>query len=175
MSETDQRIAVAGDISQQRQRPSAGDISQQRQKIVAEAHRWIGTPYHDCADIRGVGVDCGMLLVHVFVDLGLVASFDPRPYPRDWMMHRDEEKYLGWVKENCREVETPQAGDIAVFRFGRCYSHGGIVTGAAPVALVHAYALARCVVEETLARNGDLSRPSRKPRFFSLWTDRTPD
>ena len=41
-----------------------------REKIVAEARSWIGTPYHNCADIKGVGVDCGMLLVRVFVDLG---------------------------------------------------------------------------------------------------------
>lgn len=148
---------------------AAGDISQQRQKIVAEARKWIGTPYHDNGDIRGVGVDCGMLLVRVFVDLGLVPPFDPRPYPRDWMMHNDEEKYLGWVKDACGEVETPQPGDIAVFRFGRCYSHGGIVTAAAPLSLVHAYVAARCVVEERLAQNGDLTRAIRKPRFFSLW------
>jgi len=54
-----------------------------REKIVAEARSWIGTPYHNCADIKGVGVDCGMLLVRVFVDLGLVEPFDPRPYTHD--------------------------------------------------------------------------------------------
>ena len=143
--------------------------TQQRAAIAAEARKWIGTPYHDNGDIRGVGVDCGMLLVRVFVDLGLVPPFDPRPYPRDWMMHNDEEKYLGWVKENCGEVETPQAGDIAVFRFGRCYSHGGIITGAEPPTLVHAYAMAQVVLEERIAQNGALTRPVRKVRFFSLW------
>jgi hypothetical protein len=141
----------------------------QRAAIVTEARRWLGTPYHDNGDIRGVGVDCGMLLVRVFVDLGLVAPFDPRPYPRDWMMHNDEEKYLGWVKDNCGEVETPALGDIAVFRFGRCYSHGGIITADAPLALIHAYAPARCVIEEGLARNGDLAKPGRRVRFYSLW------
>ena len=40
---------------------------------------------HNCADIKGVGVDClGMLLVRVFVDLNLCPPFDPRPYPVDW-------------------------------------------------------------------------------------------
>ncbi|MGP0104031.1 hypothetical protein [Rhodoblastus sp.] len=146
--------------------------AQQRAAVAAEVRKWIGTPYHDTADIRGVGVDCGMLLVRVFVDLGLVPPFDPRPYPCDWMMHNDEEKYLGWVKDNCGEVETPGQGDIAVFRFGRCYSHGGIVTAAAPLSLVHAYAMSRCVVEEHLARNGDLTKPVRKVRFFSLWAEK---
>ena len=47
------------------------------------------------ADIPGVGVDCAMMLVRVFCDLGLVEPFDPRPYTRDWMLHRDDERYLG--------------------------------------------------------------------------------
>jgi hypothetical protein len=65
-----------------------------REKIVAEARSWIGTPYHNCADIKGVGVDCGMLLVRVYCDLGLVPRFDPRPYTAQWHLHRDDERYL---------------------------------------------------------------------------------
>ena len=30
-------------------------------------------------------------------DLGLVEPFDPRPYTRDWMLHRGEERYLGFL------------------------------------------------------------------------------
>ncbi len=141
----------------------------QRAAVVAEARRWLGTPYHDNGDIRGAGVDCGMLIVRVFVDLGLVPPFDPRPYPPDWMMHNDEEKYLGWIKANCVEVETPQPGDIVIFRYGRVYSHGGVITGLNPVTLVHSWVLARCVVEERLGQNGDLTKPMRKIRFFSIW------
>jgi cell wall-associated NlpC family hydrolase len=152
-------------------RPLA-DEAAQRAAIVAEARRWIGTPYHDNGDILGAGVDCGMLLVRTFLDLGLVPPFDPRPYPRDWMMHNDEEKYLGWVKENCGEVEKPKPGDIAVFRFGRCYSHGGVITGVDPLTLVHAYALAQVVIEEGIAQNGELTKPARKVRFFSIWAGR---
>jgi hypothetical protein len=33
----------------------------------------------NCTDLKGVGVDCGMLIVRVFVDTGLCAPFDPRP------------------------------------------------------------------------------------------------
>ena len=53
----------------------------ERTAVVAAARSWIGTPYHNCADVIGTGVDCGMLLVRVFVDSGLCAPFDPRPYP----------------------------------------------------------------------------------------------
>lgn len=147
----------------------------QRTAVVAEARSWLSTKYHEQGDIKGVGVDCGMLLVRVFVDLHLVETFDPRPYARDWMMHNGEEKYLGWINDNCGEIQEADArpGDIVVFRFGRTYSHGGIITAAAPrLALVHAYADAGYVVEETFRQNGALTSPHRKPRFFSLWAKR---
>ena len=89
----------------------------QRAAVVAEARSWIGTPYHNCADIKGVGVDCGMLLVRVFVDTGLVPPFDPRPYPADWHLHRSEERYLGFVFDRCCEVAQPQPGDVMVLRY----------------------------------------------------------
>ena len=38
-----------------------------------------------------------MLLVRVYCDLGLVEPFDPRPYTRDWFLHRNEERYLGFL------------------------------------------------------------------------------
>ena len=29
----------------------------ERNRVVAEARKWILTPYHNCADVRGAGVD----------------------------------------------------------------------------------------------------------------------
>jgi cell wall-associated NlpC family hydrolase len=141
----------------------------QRAAVIADARSWIGTPYHNCADIKGVGVDCGMLLVRVFVDTGLVPPFDPRPYPIDWHLHRSEERYLGFIFDRSREVVSPQPGDVMVLRYGRCYSHGGIVTDDSPLTVVHAYYPAGRVVEEEVARNAVLADAARKPRFFSYW------
>jgi NlpC/P60 family putative phage cell wall peptidase len=141
----------------------------QRNAVVAEARSWALTPYRHCADIKGVGVDCGMLIVRVFVDLGLVEPFDPRPYAIDFMMHRDEERYLGWVKTWCAEVETPRPGDLALYRFGRCFSHGGIVVNADPLTIVHAYRDSGMVCEDNVGQNPRLSDPARKPLFFSYW------
>lgn len=138
------------------------------ESAVTQARTWVGTPYHAEADVRGAGVDCGMLIVRVFVDAGLVPLFDPRPYPPDWHLHRSEERYLGWVHDHCREVETPEPGDVAVFRFGRCWAHGGIVTVAEPLTIVHAFSPAGCVVEEEVARNAALTDSHRAPRFFRL-------
>lgn len=141
----------------------------QRAAVVAEARKWLGTPYHNCADVKDVGVDCGMLLVRVFVDTGLVPPFDPRPYPADWHLHRSEERYLGFVFDRGSEVEAPQPGDVLVLRIGRCYSHGGIVTLPKPLTIVHAYFQARRVLEEDVTHNSRLSAAARKPRFFSFW------
>jgi cell wall-associated NlpC family hydrolase len=143
--------------------------SAERAAVVTAARAWIGTPYHNCADIKGVGVDCGMLLVRVFVDTGLCPPFDPRPYPVDWHLHRSEERYLGFIFDRAREVDRAQPGDVMVLRYGRCYSHGGIVTRSSPLAVVHAYYPARRVLEEEIERNAVLVDAKRRPRFFSLW------
>lgn len=99
-------------------------------KIVAEALTWIGTPYHHCADVKGAGVDCAMILVRVFHAAGLIPAIDPRPYPTDWHLHRSEERYLGWIAQYGEQVpagEEPQPGDIVIYKVGRCFSHAGIV------------------------------------------------
>jgi len=120
--------------------------------IVAEARSWVGTPYHHAADIKGVGVDCAMLLLRVYADLGLVAPFDPRPYTTDWMLHRSDEIFMGHLFGHATEVETPEPGDVILFKFGRCYSHGGIVTCANPLTIVHAVIDYGKVVEEPVAQ-----------------------
>lgn len=146
-----------------------GSEQDQRAAIVAEARKWIGTPYHCQGDIRGVGVDCGMLLVRVFVDTGLCPPFDPRPYADDWYLHRAEEKYLGFVVERLKEIAEPEPGDVVVFRYGRCYSHGAFVTRAVPLSIVHAFQPFGMVLEEETANNPVLSEPMRQPKFFSYW------
>ncbi len=142
---------------------------EQRARVVAEARSWIGTPYHNCGDLKGIGVDCGMLIVRVFVDSRLCAPFDPRPYSADWHLHRSEEKYLGFVLARSTETSAPLAGDIAVFRWGRCYSHGGIISCPQPLTIVHAYHPARRVIEEEIRNNVALADPQRTAKFFSVW------
>ena len=138
--------------------------------MVAAARSWLGTPYHHAADVKGAGVDCAMILVRVYVDLGLVEPFDPRPYPADWMMHRDEERYLGFLLARSREAPRAEAkpGDVVLFRFGRCFSHGGIVTATDPLTIVHAFAPARRVVEDEVER-GELGARLPLARFASYW------
>jgi hypothetical protein len=86
----------------------------ERRAIVREARSWVRTPYHPQGDIKGIGVDCGMLLVRVFVDTGLCAPFDPRPYADDWYLHRAEERYLGFIFDRAKEVAAPLPGDVGL-------------------------------------------------------------
>lgn len=153
-----------------------------RARIVAEARRWLGTPYHHAADVLGAGIDCGMILVRVFVDAGLVAPFDPRPYPADFMLHRDEERYLEIIRSlasheyDPREV-SPPAGDVVVWKQGRTFSHGAIVTGAPGTAsgwpyVLHAYSPAGMVEEVDVRREGRMMQLAGQPRpmrAFSYW------
>ena len=141
----------------------------QRAAVVAEARTWTGTPYHHMADIKGVGVDCAMFLVRVFCDLGLVERFDPRPYTRDWHLHRGEERYLSALLARARIVASPGPGDIVVFRYGRCFSHGGIVTRASPLTILHACHPARCVLEEEIDRNAEVAERLGNAVFASHW------
>lgn len=121
------------------------------ERIVAEALSWLDTPYHHAADIKGRGVDCAMLLVRVFVDTGLVDPFDPRPYPHDWYLHHDKERFLGWIVRFGRRLEEGEAqapGDVRLYSFGRCVSHGTIVIDGDMI--VHAWRPAGRVVRADL-------------------------
>jgi cell wall-associated NlpC family hydrolase len=146
-------------------------IEAKRAAVVAEARSWLGTRYHHAADVKGRqgGVDCAMLLVRVYCDLGLVERFDPRPYTRDWFLHRNEERYLGFLLARSREVRTPLEGDIVLFKVGRCFAHAGIVSRADPLTIIHAFSNAHCVVEDVIERSAELSARLKTARFASYW------
>jgi cell wall-associated NlpC family hydrolase len=147
------------------------DEFDERAAVVAAARSWLGTPYHHAADVKGRqgGVDCAMLLVRVYCDLGLVDPFDPRPYTRDWFLHRNEERYLGSLLARSREVREPGLGDIVLFKIGRCFAHAGIVSRAEPLTIVHAFSGARCVVEHVISHSAELSARVKTAKFASYW------
>lgn len=106
-------------------------------KIVEVAKSWLNTPYHSMAKIKGVGVDCGQFIIAVYEECGLVESISTGSYTHDWHLHKGEEKYLNFVEKYCDKVDTPLPGDIIVFQFGRCVSHGGIFIGENKI--IHSY------------------------------------
>lgn len=145
---------------------SAATPGATRADIVAEALTWELTPYHPHARIKGVGVDCAMLPAMVYHAVGLIPELCP-DYSPQWMMHRDEEVYLGWVTPYAREIgrEAIGPGDFAIWKYGRTYSHGAIILD--PPVILHAVIAGGAVVRADLDRDEELRR--RPVRFFSLF------
>jgi len=132
--------------------------------IVTAALRWIGTPYHHAARVHGAGVDCAQLLYAVFVeDLEIVSAFDIDSYPCDWMQHREEEKFLGYITQHAEEITDPQPGDVVLYKWGRCYAHAGIVKSWPDI--IHAdFRAGRVIVSA-----GDAGRlTDREHKFFRV-------
>ncbi|MDA8095593.1 MAG: NlpC/P60 family protein [Betaproteobacteria bacterium] len=131
-----------------------------RAAVVAEAHSWLRTPYHHRGRIKGAGVDCAMLLAEVFERTGLVSRVDPGNYPPDIMMHQEKEEYLRWLKRYGHEVGSPQPGDVVAYKYGRCFSHGGIVVNWPTI--IHAHRREGMVV----LADGAQGEMGRLPRVF---------
>lgn len=139
-----------------------------RQAVIDEAMTWLGTPYHHNARIKGVGVDCAQLPAAIYHAVGLIPHLEPE-YSPQWMMHRDEEKYLEWVRPYAHEItrEEVKAGDLIVWKFGRTYSHSAIVIDRPTI--IHAVNRDGGVVLGDMDRDADLL--SRPALYFTLFED----
>lgn len=138
--------------------------AEQRLQVAVEARSWLHTPYHHHGRLKGVGVDCAQVLCAVYETCSLVPHVDPGFYPHDHHLHRSSEIYIEWL-ERCgaREVQVADVGDVALFRFGRTWSHGGIVVE--PGLILHSY-IGHGV---ELTRLDEAPLDGRPPRFWSLW------
>lgn len=135
-----------------------------RQAVVTEAMSWLGTPYHHHARIKGVGVDCAQLLCAVFEAVGLVQPVDTGFYPVDWHLHHSEELFSGQLAKYAKQTDAAYApGDVALWKFGRCFSHGSIYVGDG--LFVHSYL--RLGVIESRADEEPLQ--GRESQHWSFW------
>jgi NlpC/P60 family putative phage cell wall peptidase len=105
-------------------------MSDLRCAVIASAETWLGTPYHHAARLKGVGCDCLTLLAEVYHAAGIIPLIEIPYYPPDWHLHRGVERYIDGMRDYAHEIvgAQPAPGDVALFRFGRCFSHGAIVT-----------------------------------------------
>jgi cell wall-associated NlpC family hydrolase len=97
--------------------------------VVAEASTWIGTPYRHMGRVKGPGggCDCLTLLAEVYERSGTISHVEIPFYPMDWHLHRGAERYMDGLLGYACQVAEPRPGDAVLFRFGRCFAHGGIV------------------------------------------------
>lgn len=144
----------------------------ERARAVAEMLRWECTPFHDCSGLKGVGVDCANLVYEVYRNCGLVdRDYKVPEYSPQFLLHSARQLFLEIVEMFCRPVtgREPLPGDLVMYQFGRCFSHGALVI-AWPV-IVHARKLAGMVVRgDALADAELISLPDGSPRPRLLYT-----
>lgn len=143
--------------------------------LLRSAHSWVATPYHHRARVKGAGVDCGQLIIAIHVEAGLVTDFDTGFYTSDWHLHRYEDKYLEFVEAHLARFDDSDAsvdrrifdnasfelpaGAVVVFRVGRTYSHGALVTRWPFI--IHAYLPSGIVEEVSILHTPMARRPMR--------------
>lgn len=112
-----------------------------RGDVIAEATRWIGTPYRHQGSRLGVGCDC----------LGLVRGIwralygrDPEALPAyspDWAEARADDPLIEAARRHMIEIDSREAqpGDLLVFRWRRHLPVKHLGIAAEKDALIHAY------------------------------------
>lgn len=135
-----------------------------RETAIATARLWIGTPYHHRARRLGAGCDCLMLLVEAYSAAKFIpVDVEVPDYPKDIMFHREDSRYIEAVLSYCDEVDHPLPGDLAMWHFGKAWSHGAIVSDWPRI--IHSYAPYGAVVEMSVTDDSRLA--ARAVRFFS--------
>jgi cell wall-associated NlpC family hydrolase len=139
----------------------------QRDHIVRAAKEWLGTPYHHHARVKRAGADCAMFPLAVYQECGLLPNdYRPPQYSVQWHLHRSDELYLKEIEKFCAEIAgPPQPGDFVVFKFGRTFSHGAIVT--AWPQIIHSYIPHGVLLSDAL-RDGELA--GRELKCFEMST-----
>lgn len=142
----------------------------QRARVDAIARGWIGTPFHDRGEVKGVGCDCATFLKGVFVEAGLIAPFDIGYYSAQFFLHSEEERYLGWVKKFGREIapEAARPGDIVLYKIGLCFAHGALIVCPGWPEIIHAHAASHCVIRGN-GRRPHLGSRVLDVKFFSIF------
>ncbi len=111
---------------------SAERVERARQAVITEAREWLRTPFHHEGQIKGEkgGVDCAQFLNMCYTQALGAAPIKVEHYPADWHMHCNVERFRNQVHEFCYEIKAladVRPADLALFHFGKVYSHGAIV------------------------------------------------
>ena len=126
------------------------DVS--RQAIVAEARRWIATPYMHQASLIGAGCDCLGLVRGVW--RACIGSEPERvpPYSPDWAEASGDERLAraGLDHFISRAPAERQPGDVLLFRWRDGVPAKHLAILATPSTMVHAHEGA-CVAEVTVS------------------------
>ncbi|TCP61931.1 NlpC/P60 family putative phage cell wall peptidase [Rhodovulum bhavnagarense] len=123
--------------------------------VVAEARRWIGTPYVHQASALGAGADCLGLLRGVWRTVFGNEPEDIPPYTPDWSEPQGDEALWRAAERvlSPKPVFAAAPGDVVLFRMriGAVAKHLGVQGRiGARASFIHAYS-GRGVVESPLS------------------------
>ena len=138
----------------------------QRARILELALAWERTPFHDDANLKGIGVDCAQFVASVYMEAGIVPAFEVPRYQAQWFLHRSEERLMDFVRSYAREIDEHEVlpGDLVLYRLGRAYAHAAIIIDW-PNEIIHAHKLSGMVIR---ARPFDSDLNRTPVKFFSL-------
>lgn len=116
-------------------------MSLTRAAIVAEARRWLGTPYRHQASVPGAGADCLGLVRGVWRSVVGEEPEKTPAYTPDWAEALGEESLLEAARRHLDEtaIGSAREGDVLLFRMalGSPAKHAAIVSGEDRI--IHAY------------------------------------
>ena len=99
----------------------------QREAAIKEASTWIRTPWYHRGKIKGSGVDCVQFIVQVYQRIGALGEVVIDDYAQEWALHRHEQKLLAHLRVYAHAVDKPRPADLAVYHYGRSFSHVALV------------------------------------------------
>lgn len=107
----------------------------ERQAIaLATLNRWHGTPHRNRAATLGVGIDCAQLVNEILIDAGIVERIELGAYDVVDGLHNQSHRLAKAIERllNVEQVskDSPEFGDIAIYRTGTRSGHCGFYAGA---------------------------------------------
>lgn len=107
------------------------------ESFIAEARRWIGTPFVPHANVRGAGVDCVNLGRELYAACGLTFAQCLPEYSMEGGKHNAESQLTSWIESSGSfrlvgdrtTLHRIDVGDTLCFKIGRSAHHTGFALG----------------------------------------------
>lgn len=88
--------------------------------VIAEARRWVGTPYHHQASRIGAGCDCLGLVRGIWRGVTGPEIIIVPAYSRDWGEAGGREVLIAALRTVMIEIAAPAPGALTMFRMSFC-------------------------------------------------------
>lgn len=138
-----------------------------RDSVIAAARFWLGTPFRHQGRVRGVGVDCGGLVVMAARAAGCPVQDHPPGYTR----LPDGASLQRVIEAQCARIDDLEVAAVALMRWEMKPQHVGLVARhGGRWTLIHAFLEARRVVEHGLTDEwiARLVHDARGPCLYRL-------